>query len=336
MGSILSFLSPALTAATQAAGAYQGAQAQAGQQKQAQVIQALQLARQAKADALQQALGQANLSHLGAETEKLNHPAPVIKAGPNGQLYDLSDPTNPRPLTGGTKTKVVAPDDSVQFVDPTAPPAGLKERGPLPPQDHFVFPVTADANGKPMIARGNTRTGTLEPTGISAKQTATGGLAGMTDARIKIAASQATNADQIMTQFESKVLGGGAPIPTAGIILAKRALQPDAMGSSAAETILNTQYPDLAQYVRAAKQVATAERLISPRGGSNALTQAEAALSAGGAHANRAQIEQAQQYRHALITGLQGHGGAQSPPPAGTPPQASSNPFADLIPTGHE
>ena len=77
--------------------------------------------------------------------------------------------------------------------------------------------------------------------------------------------------------------------------------------------ILNARNPRLANYVRGAKAIGVAERLITPRGGSNYLTQTESALSGVGAHAPVSAIDQAAAYRQALVDGLAAHGVDSAP-----------------------
>jgi hypothetical protein len=141
-----------------------------------------------------------------------------------------------------------------------------------------------------------------------------------------------------MNEFEAGIASGKVKLDPVAFYLAKKALSAPPGSSTMAESALNTQYPDLARYVRSARQIAVAERLITPRGGSNAMTAQEAALSAAGAFGDPRQVQQAQAYRRALINGLEGHvpgGTTTTPPPTATPP-ATDTPFSDLIPKGHE
>lgn len=51
--------------------------------------------------AMDRALNNAQMAHLTAETDALQHPKPAgpkIMAGPGGQLVDVTDPMNPRPI----------------------------------------------------------------------------------------------------------------------------------------------------------------------------------------------------------------------------------------------
>jgi hypothetical protein len=57
--------------------------------------------------------------------------------------------------------------------------------------------------------------------------------------------------------------------------------------------------------------------MISPRGGSNYMTQAEAMLSSAGPHANDALVKQAREYRHGLVGGL--HTGKSAAPSTTAP-----------------
>lgn len=186
---------------------------------------------------------------------------------------------------------------------------------------------STDANDKPIVSVLDKHTGTVTPTTTRGKPlAAAGGMADRTRAQLETASGQAALADQGMTAFENKVLSGQMTLNPLAMRLARAAVG----GSTAAEATLNTLNPELASYVRFAKQVASAERMITPRGGSNALAQAEALLSGAGASGTPDQIKNAQQYRGALIHGLQSHGTGGLP----ATPQAAptENPFGDLIP----
>lgn len=154
--------------------------------------------------------------------------------------------------------------------------------------------------------------------------TAKGGQGDVNTARIAVGASQATDADKIATAFEDQVLAKKRGIGTMAAALAKVAMSGDPVKSAAAEGTLNKIDPELANYVRAQKTIATAERMITPRGGSNAMMSAEALLSGAGPNAGEAQITQARNYRKALIGGLQTHqtAGGRGGHPAGPPPNA--------------
>lgn len=173
MGGLLSFLSPALTTATQAAGTYQGAQAHAQQQQQQQIIQAVQLKRQQQDEALKQALGLANIGHLAAETHKLNEPdkphySPVTAANASGEneVYRFNA------LTGQMEK------------------TGVSGKAPAPPKDptpHFsVTPITS-ADGTVHLARVNSLTGEVIDTGQLGKQPGTGSGGGAQGAQVPVA-----------------------------------------------------------------------------------------------------------------------------------------------------
>ena len=177
---------------------------------------------------------------------------------------------------------------------------------PLPQTPSYTFPTGTDEEGKPIVLRGNTKTGTLERTEIGRPAT---GQAGQREAaQISVAQNQVAEADKIMRAFEEKLLSGERTIGTAEAAAAKAALAGGPLLSTISESAVNKMSPDLAGYVRAAKAVASAERLITPRGGSNALMQAEGMLSGAGPHANADLVRQAQEYRHALVQGLVNHG----------------------------
>jgi hypothetical protein len=187
--------------------------------------------------------------------------------------------------------------------------AGLR---PQPSQ--YVFPVGGTQEA-PQIMRANTKTGEVVPTGQGRPATGQEGERGA--AQIAVAQQQVQTADADMRKFEDELLSGRRTISAKGAAAAKLALRGGPISSTAAETGLDVFDPDLARYVRSALAVATAERLITPRGGSNAMTQSEALLSKAGSHPDSAQVAQARAYRQALVTGLQ-HGQGKTPPPSGT------------------
>jgi hypothetical protein len=182
-----------------------------------------------------------------------------------------------------------------------------------------------DAEGKPTFVEYNVDTHTGRPIGDLAPKGSTANA--RETAQLAVATGQATDAHALMTAFENKVLAGQAKLAPEDVALAKSALG----GSTLADYVLNKKNPDLAQYARGAKMISGAERMITPRGGSNALMNAETFLSGAGAGATPAQIRQAQAYRARLIEGLGAHGAhpaphAPAPAPVTAPAPAASRP----------
>lgn len=247
----------------------------------------------------------ATARYRGAQAEKIN--------------YDLTHPKPPTPhFVQDEKGNYVAIDPATL----KSTPVGVQGRIP-PPPSQFTFLPGIDPEGKPITVRGNTKTGEVTRTDVGRPEAGQGGP--REQAQIAVAQKQAEDADRVMTAFEEKILSGQRTIPASGAAAAKIALGGGALLSTTSETALNRLDPELAAYVRAAKQMATAERLISPRGGSNYLTQAEAMLSAAGPHANADLIRQAREYRRAVVGGMQSHG-KQAPASQG------GGAFDDLIP----
>jgi len=210
--------------------------------------------------------------------------------------------------------------------DPTAVHAANRlfdVQHPLPtqPPSQFTFPTGTDAQGNPIVLRANTKTGEVERTDVGRP---VGGQAGAREAaQLDVAKNQAAQADAQMRKFEDDMLSGKRTISATAAATAKIALTGGAVTSAAAEAALNKLDPDLAMYVRSAKAISVAERLITPRGGSNYLTQTEGMLSGAGPHANADIVNQARQYRQALVGGLQGHGSsAATAAPVGNAIQA--------------
>lgn len=153
------------------------------------------------------------------------------------------------------------------------------------------------------------------------------GMATRSAAQINTAINTSQSAHERMIRFEDKILSGDAKIGAIAATLARRAYGVGA-DAAAAEALLNSKFPDIAEYVRDAKAIGVSERLITPRGGSNYLTQTEIALAGAGPNASPKQVIQARSYRDALVRGLSEHKvkqagpteqvGAAPPPPIGT------------------
>lgn len=177
------------------------------------------------------------------------------------------------------------------------------------PQDHYTAQTITDADGNQHIARFNTKTGELKDTGVGAKAGGQGGSSDAMNTRVEVALAQAGPAHQLMSQFEQDVLAKKASVGPTEIAAARTILHGDPIKSSLAETYLNGTNPRLLEYVKAAKAMAVAERLVTPRGGSNAMMGAEQMLAGVGANPTPGQMQQASQYRQSLIAGLsKGHG----------------------------
>ena len=136
-------------------------------------------------------------------------------------------------------------------------------------------------------------------------------------AQVNTAINTAKSADERMTKFEDKILAGKTEINPWAATLARRAYGTGA-DAAVAESILNKNYPEIAEYVRDAKAIGVSERLITPRGGSNYLTQTEIALAGAGPNASARQVIQARSYRQSLVQGLSAH-------QAGAPPASSGD-----------
>lgn len=185
-GFLAGLLSPALTVATQAAGAYEGAEANAATSKQNAVMQAIALQRQQHEQELKDALTRAQTGLAGARTDRINNPLPE---------FDLKDAVdaNGKPIIArfDKHTGVATPTGLAgKPFDPVmGSPEWIRaqqERAKAdnifgyhaPVQDHFTFPVAMGPDGKPTVFRANTRTGELASTGTPAKPTGTGGGGG--------------------------------------------------------------------------------------------------------------------------------------------------------------
>jgi len=156
MGSILAgLISPALTVATQAAGAYQGAESQAGQAKQQEIMQALSLRRQMHQQDIEDALHTAQTNNYIAQDNARQAAASkgdkltavrvaLMRRNPEFADYSddelaglASDPTTFQQATGFGRS-------SGQFLRGT------------------------DANGNPVYGYGDRSTGAVTPTNFGA------------------------------------------------------------------------------------------------------------------------------------------------------------------------
>jgi hypothetical protein len=155
MGILDGLLSPALTAATQAAGAYQGAEAQAGMQQRQQAVQALMLQRQMHEQEIEDALHRAQTNNYIAQDRVRQAAAAkgdqqtavrvaIMRRDP--AFADYSD----EELSG-------LASDPVTFQNATGfgRSSGQFLRG-------------VDANGNPTYGYGNRSTGVVSPTNFSA------------------------------------------------------------------------------------------------------------------------------------------------------------------------
>lgn len=299
---LLDFLSPALTTATQAAGAYQGAHAQSAKDQQQAVIQKLILQRQQHEQEIKDALTRAQTGEVNARVGDIGSQQALRGVQSQEGQYKLDHPTlDPNsPDVLGRKQQLSIEENQQKIKDE-------KQYGYHPPVFGSYEKVdSTDADGNPIVSVLDKHTGSVTPTSTKGKPLPVksgGAAADRTQAQLETASGQATLADQGMSAYEEKVLAGKASLNPLSMQLARSALS----GSTSAEFTLNNINPELASYVRFAKQVATAERMITPRGGSNAMTQAEALLSGAGSGGTPEQIKNARAYRAALIHGLSSH-----------------------------
>jgi hypothetical protein len=156
-----------------------------------------------------------------------------------------------------------------------------------------------------------------------------GSQAEMNHARLAAASQQIANADDAMTAFEEKVKTGQVALSSTTLELARKAMSSD-LGSATAYGILARHNPEVAQYVRSAKEAATAERMITPRGGTTTLMNAEQMLMSAGAGGNPQLIEQARAYRKTLRHALSPDASAASATTSTAP--SSADAFGDLVP----
>lgn len=181
-----------------------------------------------------------------------------------------------------------------------------------PEKDHFTFQnAGVDANGNPIMLRGNTTTGALEPTDVAGRQAA--GVGGSVSAqsqqaRLMAAVSEARLADERMRTYEADLLSGKKSInplmQTGGTLTTNLAGSHSVTGAGTqalSEYLLNKSDPDYAQYLRDASTIGRAEQMMSPRGGNETMVRANALLSRAGTAAMKNTIDASQMARQALF-----------------------------------
>lgn len=293
MSLLSGLLGPAIRVASGAAAAYDTGKARSAQadqegilqrygiqhQQQQDQIQQVVRDRQAQMDAVKQKLMEAQTSNEGVKTQldqyKLTHPE--------------IDPLSPEGVTARTGLE----HDKIDY-DRTH-----GYHAPPPPAFESVPGATPD--GKPANIPFNKRTGTYNPgASVGGRPPAAGGAGNdINKARLSAAGQQIANADDEMTKFEDDVRGKRAQLDALSLELARTAMA-NGTGSAVAMSALARHNPRLAAYVRSASEAATAERMITPRGGSNAMMQAEKILMQAGAGGNDQLIDQARAYRKTL------------------------------------
>ena len=123
-------------------------------------------------------------------------------------------------------------------------------------------------------------------------------------ARVNTARLQAVAANAEMEKFEEDLISGKRKIGAIEAQLANEMFK-DTRFNRIAEAQLNRMNPALAMYVRNAKAIGAAERLVMPRGGSNLLMSIETALAGVGPGATPELIRNTQAFRRGLVEGVQ-------------------------------
>lgn len=123
-------------------------------------------------------------------------------------------------------------------------------------------------------------------------------------ARVNVARQQAQAANAEMEKFEAQLIDGTQKIGAIEAQLANEMFK-DTRFNRLAEARLNKMNPELAMYVRNAKAIGAAERLVMPRGGSNSLMNIETALAGVGPGASPELIRNTQAFRRGLVEGVQ-------------------------------
>lgn len=211
------------------------------------------------------------------------------------------------PLTGGFRgyrqpLRDPVADHLAERKDDVANPLPATAGG-----DRYVF--TSGADG---ILRGNTATGTLEPTGQQSKPPLTRIESATQDAarkRMSAAVSEMNNAHTGLTAYEERLRNGTASISGLeqfGGRIANTFTHDDPASmaiQATALTALNKVNPELARYIRRSLSFAEGESMISQRP-SDYRTKLSAFLSGASAGADAGMIDDIQSRRNSIMTPL--------------------------------
>lgn len=319
------YVGPALTAATNVAGAYQGAEADATKAKTAQIAQQISLLRQQHNDEITNALHTAQTSKASAGAEALLNPKDdwekvdttagiMLRNKRTGEAKPFTDPSTNQPYESPEKT-----------TPPTATTKGYVKRdgtfmlGPdgqplMPPSTTptNIFTPGVSATGTPTIFTGHNKGDpSLTDTGVGKPQTlriesATNTAA---KARLEAAVSEMNNAHTGMAEYENALASGKASIHGLEQIVGRAgaAFTHDDPASiaiqSATLSALNRSNPDLARYIRRALSFAEGESMISQRP-SDFRTKMSAFLSQAASGASPEMIHDIQSRRTSILTPL--------------------------------
>jgi hypothetical protein len=319
MGILSGLLGPAINVATNAMAAHEGADAAsavtkinfARQQQQDQVAQVLR-DRQAQMDA-------ARMKLLDAQTTDTNQQVQI-------RQHEIDNP-KPIPIDPNSaevfERKKQLERDKIEWerthgYHAPPPPGVVVQDG--------VDPTT----GKPAKVWVDLRThqgGLVQ--GVGGKAPGRGAGTTLDPTRKANAMAKARAAELEMNAFEDDLVLGKANIGTMDITGARTAMSDRSpITASVAEAATNRSNPRLLRYLRAAKQYAEAERLIQPRGGSNALMTADAMLSGIGTglkgQALKDAITQARNARRSIYADEAGDGGEGGGGTGGTGPSNTS------------
>jgi hypothetical protein len=257
---------------------------------------------------------------------------PSVVGGPKAQQPTPSQvsplrqgaPTSGSPLVRATgiaapvkavrQVKILRPDGSVAFVDPTNPTAGAQSvpglKAYIPPQP--LNQVT-DAQGVDRWAPRSEAAG--QPVGKTGGAGGAGGTAQSQQARLLAAIEEGQSAMERMRVFEDKYMRGGRLQVGFGNAMGGKAgemsTQSGPMGlvGTAADFLMKkvggTPADEYQQYLRDARLMGRAEQLMAARGGSEAMAHANADLAKAPANATLATVQAARRSRAAMF-GKQG------------------------------
>lgn len=336
----LDFLSPALTVATGAAGAYEQGKTERAATEQKNTLTMLAQLRQAQQDAEKRTMDAANVQHLGAQTrlygaqaDQIGEPKPAspITLAPGAKLltprkgggYDetANNPKdenetwklsndwlfNGQPIResnrGNYQTVAGQPVEAGKLTRYTAPPNAAPSQ---------LVDIDDPKNpGQKIKAWADPRKLSVTPTEFKAPASVGLGSAinKSSEARASAATSEMNNAHNGMASYEKGLADGTITIKAPAQLLQRMAnsfTHDDPISQtaqSAALVLLNTQDKELARYIRRGLSFAEGESMISQRP-SDFRTKLAAFLSTAASGASPEMIADIQSRRNSILTPL--------------------------------
>lgn len=223
-----SYLSPLLTAATQATSAYQGAQAREGDKQRSDIVQQIAMLRAQHEQEIKDAVSQSTIASNNAtalQRSALAGKPDATYDSNRGGIVNLKDntfssiPGLPERQTPDQSPLATASGymnrDGTPILDKSGKPLMPMATAPKEHPDHYTFITTTGPDGKQVVSRANTLTGAIEPTDVAAKAGgagANGALAAPMAAKVGQAGEMLKKASDLLPAMDALDvhLGGSA------------------------------------------------------------------------------------------------------------------------------